>query len=73
MKVKTPRRQRCAGILDIYGFQSGLNDRNGFEQLVINFANEKMQQVQELASFLSLFLLLHPIDLHLSICFLGHH
>ena len=34
---------RLIGILDIYGFES-FEGANGFEQLCINFANEKMQQ-----------------------------
>ena len=30
-------------ILDLYGFEAFL--QNGFEQFIINFANEKLQQV----------------------------
>lgn len=31
------------GLLDLYGFEDG--DGNGFEQLLINFSNERVHQV----------------------------
>ena len=33
------------GILDLYGYENPDQVPGGFEQLVINFANEKLQQV----------------------------
>ena len=47
-KVKTPRKHRSMGILDMYGFERERPNHESsgdFEQLIINFANEKLQQV----------------------------
>ena len=45
MQVKAPRKQKTLGILDLYGYEKPDQVPGGFEQLVINFANEKLQQV----------------------------
>ena len=41
--MKTHRKHKVLAILDLYGFEAFL--QNGFEQFIINFANEKLQQV----------------------------
>lgn len=44
-QVKTPRKQRSLGILDMYGFQNCSEAPGGFEHLIMNFAYEKLLQV----------------------------
>jgi hypothetical protein len=43
LQVKQYGKRKVLGILDVYGFE--MFERNGFEQFIINFCNEKLHQV----------------------------
>ena len=49
LSVTAERSDKFIGILDIFGFEE--MPTNGFEQLLINFTNEKLQQLFNLAVF----------------------
>ncbi|XP_048020733.1 unconventional myosin-Ib isoform X4 [Megalobrama amblycephala] len=45
IKAQTKKRKKVMGVLDIYGFEIFEDGDNSFEQFIINYCNEKLQQI----------------------------
>lgn len=45
IKVVEPRKHKVIALLDMFGFETAGSGVNGFQQLVINYANEKLHQL----------------------------